>query len=57
MGWEIFFNKLTNNPNLKKSFFLGGEGAAKYTYMNKCFKCHFYSSGRTNVPNDSEIHA
>ena len=57
MGWEIFY-KLTNNPNPKKSFFFGGgAGAAKCTYMYKCFEWHFYSSRRTNVPNYSEIHA
>ena len=34
-----------------------GGGGGKCTYMNKCFKWHFYSSRRTPVQNYFEIHA
>ena len=63
-GRRLFFYKLTKNP---KNFFSvggtgggGGEGGmaeGKCTHMIKCFKWHFYSSMRTTVPNNSEIHA
>ena len=68
----LFFYKLIWNPNLTIFFFLGGgggggvggggggggkgEGEGKCTCMNKCFKCHFYSSRRTPVQNYFEIH-
>ena len=61
-------NKLTKDPNLKKSsffFFLGGGGRGGggvvglggVNIMSKCFEWHFDSSRNTNGPNYSEIHA
>ena len=55
---RVFFYKLTKTPYLTKNlFFCGGGGGDKCTYMNKCFKWHFYSSRRTPVQNYFEIHA
>ena len=36
---------------------MGWGGGGMCTYMNKCFKWHFYSSRRTPVQNYFEIHA
>ena len=70
-GGAYFSYKLTRNPDLTISFFFffffggggesffwgGGERESKCTYMNKCFKWHFYSPRRTSVQNYFEIHA